>query len=118
MAKFHFAKYNGEYIGGRLSLIHKKVIYAYYVGVPRRYKKLYPNPLLNWHVIKMGCDNNYHTFDFLGAGNPDNKEHEGIREFKKQFGGQQVNFGRYKRIHSPKKLWLAEKGFEVWRRLK
>ena len=37
---------------------------------------------------------------------------------KRRFGGELVNFGRYKKIHSPKKLWLAEKGFEIYRRLK
>lgn len=116
MAKFHFAKYNGEYIGGRLSLMYKNVIYAYSVGVPGKHKDLYPSPLLNWHVIEWGSKNGYHTFDFGGAGKPN--EEYGVREFKKQFGGKKVNFGRYKKIHSPRKLWLAEKGFEVWRRLK
>jgi len=116
MAKFHLAKYNDEYVGGRLSLIYKKTIYANYVGVPRRYKDLNVNPLLNWHVIAWGSENGFHTFDFLGAGKPN--EEYGVRDFKKQFGGHLVNFGRYKKIHSPIKFWLAEKGFEIWRKLK
>jgi len=74
--------------------------------------------LVAWHAIGWSSEKGYHIFDFGGAGKPNNKEHEGIRRFKEQFGGQLVNFGRYKKIHSPRKLWLAERGFEVWRRIK
>jgi len=115
MAKFHLAKYNGEYIGGRLSFIYKKVIHADSVGVPRKYKKLYPNPLLNWHVMMWGSENGYQTFDFGGAGKPD-KEY-GVREFKRQFGGKLVNFGRYKKEHSAIKIKIAEKGFKIYRKV-
>ena len=34
------------------------------------------------------------------------------------FGGKLVNFGRYKKIHSPLKMKIAEKGFEMGRRIK
>jgi len=118
MAKFFLAKYENSYIGGMLILTYDGVIYDWYAGAHKKYLKVCPNDLLVWHAIEWGSENGYHTFDFGGAGNLDNKEHEGIRDFKKQFGGQLVNFGRYKKIHSPRKLWLAEKGFEVWRKLK
>ena len=118
MAKLLLAKYENNYIGGILILTYDGVIYDWYAGADREYLKVCPNDLLTWHAIEWGSKNGYHTFDFGGAGNPNNNEHEGIREFKKQFGGQLVNFGRYKKIHSPRKLWLAEGGFEVWRKLK
>ena len=117
MMKFFLAKYENNYIGAILVLTYKGIVYDWYAGADRGYLKVCPNDLLVWHAIEWGSENGYHTFDFVGAGNPNNKEHEGIREFKKQFGGQLVNHGRYKKIHSPKKLWLAEKGFEIYRRL-
>ena len=116
MAKFHFAKHDGGYIGARSTFIYKKLIYAHHVAVPRAYRNLYPNALLNYHIIAWGQDNGYHTFDFGGAGNP--KKEYGVREFKKQFGGDLVNFGRYKKLHHPLKIQIAEKGFEVYKKLK
>ena len=116
MAKFHLAEYKGEYIGGRVTLMYKNVIYAHYVSTSSEYKSLNPNALLNWEIISWGIKNGYHVFDFGGAGNPN--EEYGVREFKKQFGGQLVNYGRYKKIHSPIKEGIANLGFKVYRHLK
>lgn len=115
MAKFHMAEHDGENIGGRVTLTYNGVIYAYSVGVPKMYKQLYPNALMNWEVMRWGAENGYHTFDFGGAGNPD-KDY-GVREFKRQFGGKLVNYGRYKKIHSPVMMKIAEVGFEVYRKV-
>ncbi len=115
-AKFFIARHNNEYIGGKIVLIYRDVIYAWYGCSSRKHSKLYPSEMVTWHTIEWGAENGYHTFDFLGAGKPD--EEYGVRDFKKQFGGHLVNFGRYKKIHSPMKLWLAERGFEIWRKLK
>jgi lipid II:glycine glycyltransferase (peptidoglycan interpeptide bridge formation enzyme) len=95
--------------------MYNKTIYADYVGVPNRHKNLHANPLLNWHVLKWGLENGYHIFDFGGAGKP-NKNY-GVREFKRQFGGKLVNFGRYSKIHSPIKMEIAKKGFEIYKKV-
>ena len=112
-AKFFLAEHEDNYIGAILILIYKERIYDWYAGACRDYLRLCPNDLLGWHSIEWGSENGYHIFDFGGAGKP--SEEYGVRDFKKQFGGKLVNYGRYVKIHSPKKLWLAEKGFEVWR---
>ena len=115
IAAFHLAEHDGEYIGGRVTLIYKGVLYAYSVGVPSKYKRLYPNALLNWELMRWGVGNDCHTFDFGGAGKPD-KEY-GVREFKRQFGGKLVNYGRCKKMHSPIKMRIAEAGFDVYRKV-
>lgn len=115
MAKFHLAKYDGEYVGGRLSLMDNKTIYADFVGVPKEHKKLNVNPLLNWNIIKWGSENGYQVFDFGGAGKPGIEY--GVREFKRQFGGELVNFGRYNKVHSPIKMSIAEKGFKIYKKM-
>ena len=116
MAKLFLAEYERKHIGGILILTYKGIVYGFYGGAYKEYLQSRPFDLLIWYTIIWGSENGYKRYDFLGAGKPD--EEYGVREFKKQFGGQLVNFGRYKKIHSPKKLWLAEKGFEVWRKLK
>ncbi|MFQ6119470.1 MAG: lipid II:glycine glycyltransferase FemX [Methanosarcinales archaeon] len=113
-AKFFIAKYEEDYIGARFVLTYNGMVYAWYAGVLKEYSRLYSNDLLAWHAIEWGSSNGYHVFDFGGAGKPNEKY--GVREFKKQFGGNLVNIGRYKKVHSPRKLWIAMKGFKVWRK--
>ena len=115
MARFFLAKYEDEYIGTIVVLMYKGVIYDWYAGASREYLRLCPNDVLPWYVMEMGSNNGYHTFDFGGAGKPD--EEYGVRKFKRQFGGDSVNYGRYKKIHSPLKVKIAEKGFEVYRKV-
>jgi lipid II:glycine glycyltransferase (peptidoglycan interpeptide bridge formation enzyme) len=64
--------------------------------------------MVTWHPIERGLENGYHTFDFGSADKSD--EEYGVREFKWQFGEQLVNFGRYKKVYSPLKMKIAEKG--------
>lgn len=115
MIKIVMAKYNEEYIAAQVRLLYNRMIYAWYSGVSQSSLKLNPIPLLIWHVLEWGSENGYHTFDFGGAGTTN--ELPGIRDFKRQFGGKLVNYGRYTKIHQPKKFWLSEKMFEVYRKL-
>jgi lipid II:glycine glycyltransferase (peptidoglycan interpeptide bridge formation enzyme) len=114
MAKFFLARHEDKYIGAIVVLIYNGVVYDWYAGASLGYLQLCPNDILPWHVMEWGSNNGYHTFDFGGAGNPN--EEYGVREFKRQFGGEMVNFGRYMKIHSHIKMRIAEKGFDVYRR--
>jgi serine/alanine adding enzyme len=114
-AKFIFAKSGDKVIAGGVRLNYKKVIYAWYACALNAYLSIHPNELLVWHILEDGANKGYDTFDFLGAGKPN--EEYGVREFKKQFGGQLVNFGRYKKIYSPFKMKIAEKGFKIYKKL-
>lgn len=115
MIKIFMAKYNEEYIASQVRLLYNGMIYAWYSGASLSSLKLNPVPLLIWHILEWGSKNGYHTFDFGGAGT--NNEMHGIKEFKSQFGGKLVNYGRYTKIHQPKKLWFSEKGFRAYRKL-
>ena len=115
MAKFFLAKHEDKNIGAIVVLMYNGAIYDWYAGASIDYLRLCPNDILPWHVMEWGSDNDYHTFDFGGAGNPN--EEYGVRDFKKQFGGKLANFGRYQKAHSPIKMKIAERGFKVYRRL-
>ena len=116
MAKFFLARYDGMDIGTIVLLIFKDRGYDWYVGSRRGHSGLYPNDLLAWHAITSCKDHGCSTFDFCGAGKP-NKEY-GVREFKRGFGGELVNLGRYRKIHAPIKMQVAKLGFEVYRRIR
>jgi len=113
MVKFHLAEHDGRCIGGRVSLIYRDTVYAWYVGTSRRYAKLYPNALLNWHVMSWAKEQGFSVFDMGGAGKPG--ERAGRFEFKRQFGGRLVNFGRYRKVHSPLRYALASAGLKLLR---
>ena len=115
MLNFFLAKHKDKYIGGIMSPMYKGIIYEWYVCGSREYSKLYPSEMVTWHPIEWGSDNGFHTFDFLGAGIP--TEEYGVREFKRQFGGKLVNFGRYTKVYSPMKMKIAEWGFKAYQKL-
>ena len=116
MAKFFVAEYEDRYIGGILVLIYRGYVYWWYGGMLREFSRFCPTDLLLWHAIEWSSKKGYRIFDFGGAGSP-NKEY-GVRKFKEQFGGKKVNFGRYRKIHSPLKWRFVSLLFRFYRRLK
>lgn len=115
MCKFFLAKYNNKYVAATCFLSYKGVIYDWYGGVDRKFSNYRPNEFLEWCTIKWGAENGHHLFDFGGAGKPG--EPYGPREFKKEFGGRVVNYGRYEKIYSPVKMKIVKKGFGVYRKV-
>lgn len=113
MAKVWVAKYNNEIIGTIITLTYKNTIYDWYAGSSQKHLKLCPNDVLPWHAIEWGVENGFSKFDFGGAGKPD--EYYGVREFKKQFGGDLVNFGRYEKVHSKLKNKVATLGYKLYK---
>lgn len=116
MAKFFLVKHNNEYIGGRIVLLYKKSVYAWYRGSKPEFMNLYPNDLIGWDTIERFHKYGYHILDLGGAGKPGVKY--GVRDFKKQFGGQLVNYGRFKKSYHPYIMNLSSKIFEIYRTVK
>ena len=110
------AYYDNEIIGCMLALSYKDMIYDFYAGSMKDFYNKYPNDLIPWEVFKWGKENNYKVFDFGGAGKPDVPY--GVRDYKKKFGGEFINFGRYEKVHQPRMFALAKTGFKVWQKFK
>ncbi|RLG31408.1 GNAT family N-acetyltransferase [Methanosarcinales archaeon] len=118
MAKFFIAKYEDRYIAALLILQYKGVAYEWYIGSSKKREDLLlcPNDLIVWHAIELCTNNGFHTFDFGGGGLPSEMDAGWVR-FKKEFGGRLVNYGRYTKVHQPRKLWFSLKAFEIYKRL-
>lgn len=110
------AYYESEIIGCMLALSFKDTIYDFYAGSMRKFYNKYPNDLIPWEVFKWGKENNYKVFDFGGAGKPDVPY--GVRDYKKKFGGEFVNYGRYEKVHQPMMFDIAKVGFKLWQKIK
>tara|TARA_B100001123_G_C15332370_1_gene1031667 strand:+ start:3027 stop:4028 length:1002 start_codon:yes stop_codon:yes gene_type:complete len=93
------AIYNNQCIGTLWTLNYKDRIYDWYSGSLSNHLDKYPNDFLLWYAIRWSLENKYEIFDFGGAGKPGQKY--GVREYKKKFGGLEVQFGRYEKTHMP-----------------
>ena len=110
------AEVNGEIVGTAIRLTYKKVIYAWYDGADRNYASYKIQDILNWHVMTWALDNHYQLFDFGGAGKPGIPY--GVRDYKKKFGGELVNYGRYEKIQKPIIFRIAKVGFKIWQKIR
>ncbi len=107
--RFICVEYHEKIIGGVILLLHeKRVVHEWYLfGLPDEYSHLYPSVMASWAAIEFAAKNGFAAYDFMGAGKPGHKY--GVREFKKQFGGKMVNYGRYVRINYPVICFFGKK---------
>jgi len=86
-------------VASRIVLCYKKTVYDWYAGSLYDENSRYSNEAIVWEVLKRQGSSGYEVFDFGGAGDP--KKPYGPREFKKRFGGIEVNYGIYRKIYNP-----------------
>jgi lipid II:glycine glycyltransferase (peptidoglycan interpeptide bridge formation enzyme) len=110
MADFYLALQDGEAVGTRIVLKYNGIVHDWYAGSKK--DAIYVDEALVWQILKDNAGK-YNIFEFGGAGHPD-KEY-GVREFKRRFGGTEVNFGRYQKVHSTIKKKMIEVGSKLYR---
>ena len=101
VGKYLLVKYDGKVIGGMMCpVLADKAIYEWYVcGLDEEYKEQYPSVMATYAVIEYAKQNGIPLFDFMGAGVPDKPY--GVRDFKMEFGGEVVEYGRYLCLNKP-----------------
>src|SRR4026209_2743162 len=110
-----FATYDGETpVAMDAMLNYKERIYFWYGGV-LRLQNVSASSILRWKELEWGEQHGYAICDSGGAGWPDKPY--GVRDFKVKFGGELVQYGRYRRVYSPWKMAIAERAYELGRRV-
>lgn len=101
VGKYLLVKYEGKVIGGLMCPVFEdKAIYEWYVcGLDEEYKEQYPSVMATYAAIEYAKKYKIEIFDFMGAGKPDIPY--GVRDFKMEFGGEQVEHGRYVCVQKP-----------------
>ncbi|MCC7084100.1 MAG: GNAT family N-acetyltransferase [Pirellulales bacterium] len=113
-AKF-FAVFDGAApVAMDVMLTFKDRIYFWYGGVTRAAAGS-PCSLLRWFELKWAHDNGFAVCDSGGAGWPNIPY--GVRDFKRKFGGDLVQYGRYRKVFAPRTLAMAEKAYNLKRRV-
>ena len=92
-----------EMIGMLAALVFNGRMYEWYVGSKKEFYNMRPNEFIVWEAFRYAKKEGLSYFDFGGAGKPGKKY--GVRDFKKGFGGEIVETGRF-RIVNKRLPWL------------
>ena len=113
VGKYLLVKYERKVIGGMMCPIFAgKAIYEWYVcGLDEAYREQYPSVMATYAAIEYAKQNDIPMFDFMGAGVPDKPY--GVRDFKMEFGGEAVEYGRYFRIRKPLLYKIGKLGVKI-----
>jgi lipid II:glycine glycyltransferase (peptidoglycan interpeptide bridge formation enzyme) len=105
--------YKDEVIGGMVCPFsgHQTVHEWYICSLQDRLKHLYPGVLATWAGIDFAIRNKFRYFDFMGIGSP--QKPYGVRNFKTQFGGEIINFGRWQLINSKIRYNIGILGYKL-----
>lgn len=101
--RIFFAYLGATPIATQLAVFHDQVVTALYTATTPSHLDKKAGDFLVWHIINLGIDSGYHTFDFGGGGNPRKKY--GPREYKKRFGCSFNNVGRF--IYPRRKIYFV-----------
>ena len=116
VGKFLLVKYQDKVIGGMMCpVLEGRAIYEWYVcGLDEEYRELYPSVVATYAAIEYAKHNHISLLDFMGAGAPDIPY--GVRDFKMEFGGELVEYGRFLCIRKPLLYKIGELGVKWLKR--
>jgi serine/alanine adding enzyme len=117
-AKWFSLNHNGEPIIILCALEYNSTLYIFSIGISQddNLRRLRPVDLFYWEVLRWCSENGIKSFDWMGAGKPD--QEYGVRKFKLQYGGELYNFGRFEMIHKKNLFKMGKFGLKFWRKVK
>jgi serine/alanine adding enzyme len=116
----------GDYILARVAVLGADVcaarfvlrsnhtLYDWYAGSSDLGRQVHADEWLVWGILREGVAKGCSTFDFGGAGRPN--EMYGPREFKRRFGGSEANPGRFEKVYRPITSRVSKAAYDLWRR--
>lgn len=111
-------RYQGKIVGGMVCVFDENKAYEWFVcGLDGVFKHIYPSTVATYSAIKFANDNGMGCFDMMGAGAPNDGGY-GVREFKMKFGGELVEYGRFKYICNKSLYTFGEFGVTLLKKLK
>ena len=112
-AHYILIKVNDAIVGGTLCVgAQGQPRYEWFVcGKDGTFQTIFPSSLATYAGMLYASHQESSYFDMMGAGVPDVAY--GVREFKARFGGELVEYGRYKIINNKIMYKLGAKGVEA-----
>ena len=116
-SQFLLVRYQDEIIGGTVCVFDDETVYEWFAcGKDGCYKSIFPSTLATWSGIRFAAESGRKRFDMMGAGAPGDGGY-GVREFKAKFGGQLVEYGRFKYICNKPLYAIGSLGVKLMKKL-
>ena len=117
-SKFLLVEYQGDIVGGTVCVFDDETVYEWFAcGKDGVTKSVFPSTLATWAGIKFAAESGRKRFDMMGAGAPGDGGY-GVRDFKAKFGGELVEYGRFKYICNKPLYKIGELGVKIMKKLK
>ena len=115
-ARYILVELDGQIVGGTACVcLPGKAVYEWYAcGLDNCRDNIRPLSVAVWGEMQYAAENGYPLFDFMGAGTPD--QPYGVRDFKAEFGGELVEYGRFLCIRKPLLYWIGKMGVKWLKR--
>ena len=115
IAEFLLVKYNEKIIGGSMVVTDQRAVYEWFeCGLNAEYKDQYPSVLATCAGIQKARQSGCSRYDMMGAGEPGVPY--GVRDFKAEFGGKQVEHGRFLCVCKPMLYRIGVWGVKLLKR--
>ena len=112
-SKFLLVRYKDEIIGGTVCVYDDETVYEWFAcGKDGLYKNIFPSTLATWSGIRFAAESGRKRFDMMGAGAPGDGGY-GVRDFKAKFGGELVEYGRFKYVCNPVLYAIGKLGVAI-----
>ena len=124
VGKFLLVKHEGKVIGGSMVVMSERVkelgnegtVYEWFeCGMNAEYKEQYPSVMATWAGITLAQETGCARYVMMGAGVPGVPY--GVRDFKSEFGGELVEYGRFLCICKPWLYKVGEIGVKLLRKM-
>jgi len=111
--RFLLVSYQQEIIGGTVCVFDDNTVYEWFAcGKDGTIKSVFPSTLATWAGIRFAAQSGRKVFDMMGAGAPGDGGY-GVRDFKAKFGGELVEYGRFKYICNKTLYKIGEIGVNL-----
>ncbi len=112
-SKFILVRYQERIVGGTLCVYDDETVYEWFAcGEDGIYKNVFPSTVATYYGIQFAVNNGFKRFDMMGAGSPGDGGY-GVREFKAKFGGELVEYGRFRYVANKPLFVLGEFGVNM-----
>lgn len=118
IAKVLLVQKDEDIIGGVMCpFLAGHFIYEYYIcGLDRQYPEYYPSTMAMWAMVSYAEELGIENVDLMGAGEPDKAN--SVRDFKKKFGGELLEHGRYLMVFNSFLYHLGRFAILRWNKIK
>ncbi len=120
-ARLYMAYYEGEPIAGAISVLWGDKVWYFYGASSNSNRKVMPNYLLQWEMIKWAIEANCKIYDFRGVAGviDENNPLFGLYRFKHRFDGTYIEFmGEMDLITKPTAAKIVAISQEIMKKLR